>query len=395
MPLECARDRYGMGKRKTLLLNDIVFSYLCNKKLKNFCNMKLKLTVTAIAAGLCLMLNAQVRYVDGDQFALIGKCNEQSTARYERLPSELKDKVRPAVWSLGRHSAGLALRFRSNTTQVSVRWMLLNNSQMDHMAGTGIRGLDLYALDGGEWRFAGVARVGKGTQNEAQILKNMTPEEREYMLYLPLYDGVTKVEIGVDENATIDRAAVDDPVRQKPLVFYGTSILQGGCASRPGMAFTNIIERRFHRECINLGFSGNGQLDLDIARLMATVDAAAYVLDFVPNCNVEQMQDSMKTFYQILRQKHPATPVLFIEQSMKSNARFDRATYNNITRKNEVFDSIYAEIRQKDKNVSLLKSANAIGRDDEATVDGTHFTDLGMMRYADVLTPLLRKMLKR
>lgn len=349
----------------------------------------------AAALWLCLAAGAEVRYVDASQFTLIGKASVQGTARYERLPATLEGKVRPPVWSLGRHSAGLAVRFRSNTTQVSVRWTLLNNSQMDHMAGTGIRGLDLYALDGGEWRFAGVARVGKNTHNEAQILKDMTPEEREFMLYLPLYDGVTKVEIGVDEKAMLDRPQTDDPVQRKPLVFYGTSILQGGCASRPGMAFSNIVERRLHRECINLGFSGNGQLDLDIARLMATVDAGAYVMDFVPNCTVKQMQNNMKTFYRIIREKRPTTPILFIEQAMKTNAHFDRTTYADITRKNEVFDSIYAEIRQKDKNVRLLKSTNVIGRDDEATVDGTHFTDLGMMRYADVLTPIVRKMLKR
>ena len=91
-------------------------------------------------------------------------------------------------------------------------------------------------------------------------------------------------------------ALIDYPIRKKPIVFYGTSILQGGCASRPGMAHTNIISRRLNRECINLGFSGNGQLDLEVARVMAEVDAGVFVLDFVPNASVEQMKERMETF---------------------------------------------------------------------------------------------------
>lgn len=356
--------------------------------------MKIRLFMLAAATWLCLSAGAAVRYVDASRFPLLGKAAPQGTAQYERLPAAFEQKVRQPVWWLGRNSAGLAVRFRSNTTQVSLRWENLSGAHMNHMTDTGIRGFDLYALEDGQWRFAGSARPGQKKANEVQIVGGMEPQAREFMLYLPLYDGVTKLEIGVDSLSFIDPPQADDPVRRKPLVFYGTSILQGGCASRAGMAFTNIIGRRLHRECINLGFSGNGQLDLDIARLMAAVDAGAYVLDFVPNCNVEQMQDSMKTFYNILRQKHPETPVLFIEQSMKTNARFVPAEWKYLARKNEVFDSIYAEIRRTDKNVRLLKSAGAIGRDDEATVDGTHFTDLGMMRYADVLTPLLRKMLK-
>lgn len=357
--------------------------------------MKMRMLFVSAMTLACLGLRAQTRYVDASLFPVFGQVAPQSTARYERLPASLEPRIRPALWQLGRNSAGLAIRFRSNTTQVRLRWENLNGFSMNHMTDTGVRGFDLYArLDGGEWRFAGSARPGRGKSNDMRIVANMSPEEREYVLYLPLYDGVTKAEIGVDSTATISQPAVADPARRKPLVFYGTSILQGGCATRPGMAFTNIIERRLHRECVNLGFSGNGQLDLDIARLMATADAGAFILDFVPNCTVRQMQDSMMTFYDIIRRARPETPMLFVEQAMYTNGRFDRKTWADITRKNEAFDSIFAIIRKRDKNVRLLKSTDIIGHDDEATVDGTHFTDLGMMRYADILTPLLGRMMR-
>lgn len=338
-------------------------------------------------------LHAQTRYVDVATLPMLGKATTQTLTLYDRLPASYEHEVRQPLWALGRNTAGLAVRFRSNTTQVRLRWENLNGFSMNHMTDTGVRGFDLYArLDNGEWHFAGSARPGRGKNHDVRVVSNMEPQEREFMLYLPLYDGVVSAAIGVDSTATLLPPKVDDPVRQRPIVFYGTSILQGGCASRAGMAFTNIVERRLHRECVNLGFSGNGQLDLDIARLMAKQDAGVFVLDFVPNCTVKQMQDSMATFCGIIRQARPQTPMLFVEQPMYTNAVFDRKTYNDIVRKNEVFDSIYAEISKKDKNVRLLKSTDIIGHDGEATVDGTHFTDLGMMRYAEILVPLLREM---
>lgn len=180
---------------------------------------------------------------------------------------------------------------------------------MNHMTPTGIKGLDLYCLQDGKWIFAGSGRP-QGKVNKATIVSNMLPEEREYLLYLSLYDGVTSLSIGVDSLAEITQPAVDLPQREKPVVFYGTSILQGGCASRPGMAHTNILERWLNRECINLGFSGNALLDLEIADVIAGVDASMFVLDFVPNATVEQMKERADKFYTIIRSKHPDTPVL-------------------------------------------------------------------------------------
>ena len=109
---------------------------------------------------------------------------------------------------------------------------------------------------------------------------------------------------------------------RSPLFFHGTSILQGGCASRPGMAHTNILERWLNRECINLGFSGNALLDLEIAELIATVDASMFVLDFLPNATVEQMKERAEKFYSIVRSKHPDTPILFVEDPIFTHSRF-------------------------------------------------------------------------
>ena len=231
--------------------------------------------------------------------------------------------------------------------------------------------------------------------NQATIIANMQPEEREYMLYLPLYDGLVSLAIGVDSLATIDQPLIDYPICKKPVVFYGTSILQGGCASRPGMAHTNIISRRLNRECINLGFSGNALLDLEVAKVISEVDASVFVLDFVPNASVEQMKERMETFYRIIRSKHPDTPVIFIEDPNFTHTLYDERIAKEVQRKNDTLKEIFNRLKKEnEKNIIFISSKNMLGEDGEATVDGIHFTDLGMMRYADLVCPIIKKAIK-
>ena len=312
---------------------------------------------------LAAVANAQTIYHDASAFPLLGKATESTLTRYERLPDSLQNISRKPLWDLGRNSAGLAVRFRSNSTSISAKWEVRNNMSMNHMTPTGIKGLDLYCLQDGKWIFAGSGRP-QGKINKATIVSNMLPEEREYLLYLSLYDGVTSLSIGVDSLSAITLPAVDLPKREKPVVFYGTSILQGGCASRPGMAHTNILERWLNRECINLGFSGNALLDLEIA----------------------------DKFYTTIRSKHPDTPVLFVEDPLFTHSPFDTRIAKEVKDKNETLNAFFRSLKQRgEKNIYFLASRDIIGHDGEATVDGIHFTDLGFMRYAEILYPILEK----
>lgn len=263
------------------------------------------------------------------------------------------------------------------------------------MTDVGVKGLDLYCWENnGSWRFVNSARP-TGKKNQATIIANMQPKEREYMLYLPLYDGLVSLSIGIDSLAIIDQPLIDYPIRKKPVVFYGTSILQGGCASRPGMAHTNIISRRLNRECINWGFSGNAFLDLEVAKVIAEVDASVFVLDFVPNASVEQMKERMKTFYHIIRNKHPDTPIIFIEDPIFTHTLYDERIAKEVQRKNDTLKEIFNRIKKgNEKNIIFISSKNMLGEDGEATVDGIHFSDLGMMRYADLVCPIIKKAIK-
>ena len=245
--------------------------------------MKQKCAIFTIVMFLGILAHAQkIVYTDASEFPVYGKISEKTNERYERLPSELENVSRKDVWRLGRSSAGLYIRFRSNTTSMRVKWQSTFDNEQNHMTDLGTRGLDLYALVDGEWRAVAPVRPTNKGVNEWTIIRNMLPEYREYMLYLSLYDGVKSLEIGVDEGAYLGQPEVASPSTEKPIVMYGSSILQGGCASRPGMAYTNIIGRRFDREVFNLGFSGNARLDMEIAHLMASVkDPGAFVLDFL------------------------------------------------------------------------------------------------------------------
>src|SRR5690554_4043123 len=338
-----------------------------------------------------LTLFGQITYHDVSQFPLLGKATTHTATHYERLPDSLEHITRKPVWELGKCSAGLAIRFCSNSTTIAAKWKVLYDRNMNHMNSTGIKGLDLYTLVEGKWRFVNSGRP-QGKTNEATIISNMQAVEREYMLYLPLYDGITGLSIGIDSVASISLPVVDLPVREKPVVCYGTSILQGGCASRPGMAHSNILSRWLNREFINLGFSGNALLDYEIAEVVAGVDASLYILDFVPNATIQQMQEKAVRFFDIIRSRHPDVPILFVEDPIFTHTFFDQRIHKEVNSKNKTINEIFQTLKARgEKNNYFLSSKDMLGHDGEATVDGIHFTDLGFMRYSELLYPVIQE----
>ncbi|MGQ7869547.1 SGNH/GDSL hydrolase family protein [Sunxiuqinia sp. sy24] len=333
-------------------------------------------------------------FLDADAFQLIGKGFEDTPSRYSRLPVSLEGETRPPVWSLSQNCSGLAIRFRTNSSAIAARWEVTGDVFMNHFTMTGIKGLDLYCLKDGHWQFVNSARP-TGKKTTAMIIQNMAGEMNEYMLYLPLYDGLKKLEIGVETMAAIEQAQVDSPKKGKSVVFYGTSITQGGCASRAGMAYPNILSRMMNTEIINLGFSGNGQLDLEVAEAMATIDASCFVIDCLPNVSVAQMKEKYARFIEIVREKNPETPILLVETILFPHRYFDQLVYSLLQDKNETLTRIYKEQKAKgDRNIYYQKADDLIGDDQEATVDGVHLTDLGFKRMAENLYPVIRKLIK-
>ena len=342
----------------------------------------------------------QIVYTDASAFPVFGKAFEESpadTIRYQRLPQSFKKISRAPLWNLGLNSAGIFIRFRSDSPQICARWESLFKNAMNHMTDTGIRGLDLYTLVEGKWLFVRSGLPSREKVTTRQIIGNMEPCMREYMLYLSLYDGVQSLEIGVEKGYKLEAPAVSSPSTEKPVVMYGTSILQGGCASRPGMAFTNIIGRRLDKVVINLGFSGNGLLDYEIAELMAGVsDPGVFVLDYVPNANVQQINERGEKFFRIIRDKHPDVPILFLEDPIFPFSNYDKKILTEITKKNDAQRALFKKLKDSgEKKIYFMSSEDEIGHDLDATVDGIHFTDLGMERYTDYILPTLKKLLRK
>jgi lysophospholipase L1-like esterase len=326
-----------------------------------------------------------IRWHDARSLTIEGQGWTETEAAYDRLPAKAKAIVREAVWNLGRHSAGLRIRFTSDATFITVRWTLIKESlAMPHMPATGASGIDLYARDEtGRWIFVANGRP-TGLENEAEF---KLPESTEYVLYLPLYNGVSRVELGAYKTRTFHPSEPSPEERDRTVVFYGTSITQGGCASRPGMAATSIAGRRLDVPVINLGFSGNGRMEPELARLLGELDPAVFVLDCLWNMTPEMVTERVEPFVRILREARPATPIVLVEDSYF----MDRPTGDG-----EILREIYGKLKAEgDEHLYLLPNTGMLGSDTEGTVDGCHPNDLGMMRQAHVfakaLAPLLAK----
>lgn len=356
--------------------------------------MKRILTSSIILLLAVMAASAQYKYCDASQFPVYGKATDKTEGRYERIPADLKDKVRAELVMLGSNSSGLYIRFQTNSTSIGAKWHSEYGTRFMHMADTGIRGLDLYVMTEKGWKTVGTAfPTPSGEDNENSFVSNMTKENREYLMYLSLYDGVEDLQIRIDEDATIATSSIESPRAGKQIVMYGTSILQGGCCSRPGMAFTNIIGRKLDREVINLGFSGNGRLDLEIAEVMAGIaDPSIYILDQVPNCTDEMIKGRGEKFFRILRDAHPDVPVIFIDDPHFGNYGFDVAFSNNIDKANSAQYELYKSLKkQGEKKIWYIKGMEMLGEDNESFVDNVHYTDLGMMRYTDYIVPIIKK----
>ena len=358
-------------------------------------NLKLMASSLVLAAS-ATMFAAQpaLDYRSAESLPVLGTLAPDASERYTRLPDSLKEQVREELWNLGLNSAGLSVRFRTDSRALGVQWKARNKFRMNHMTDTGVRGLDLYALTDTGWTFVNSARPGFSSHsNTSRLAANMPEGMREYMLFLSLYDGTDSLYIGVDSGAVLAPPALNVPVRTRPVVMYGTSILQGGCASRAGMAHTNILQRNLNREVVNLGFSGNARLDPEIARLMASADASVFVIDALPNCTPDLVDEKMAGFIEIIRNAHPTTPILLVESPWFPMMRWDNEVEATLRDKNNRLKAIYTRLSASDPNLHYFEADDVFAGNTECTVDNYHLTDGGFAAFAARLTPVIANLI--
>lgn len=326
-------------------------------------------------------------WYDGKLLPLEGRAFSDTESYYDRLPARAKNTVPAPVWSLSHNSAGMALHVVCESGDLRVRWALTSASlAMPHMPATGVSGIDVYRRTPTGWRFV---KNGRPTAVTNDVSVSVGPGA-ECLIYLPLYNGTAFVELGVPSGKSLSTPPARTGAQAKPVVFYGTSITQGGCASRPGMAFTAVAGRFADAPVVNLGFSGNGKMEAALADLVAEIDASVYVLDCLWNMSDALVQERAEPFIRALRQKRPDTPILLAEDC---NA-FGQAP----TPKSRILRGLYDRLKAEDaarwRHLHYLEAKEMLGADGESTVDGCHPNDLGMKRLGDAFGAALRPLVE-
>lgn len=332
-----------------------------------------------------------ITWFNAQELDVEGRAFHDTAAYFDRLPARAETLVRQEVWTLSRSTAGMAVRFEADTDRIEIDCTLRGAAlAMPHMPATGVSGLDLYTRDNGRWRWVSVFQP-KDNPLRGPLVEGLARGRREFLLYLPLYNGVESLRLGVPEGNAF---AALPPRTDRPILFYGTSITQGACASRPGMAFVSQLGRRLDRPMLNFGFSGQGKMEAQVADLLAELDPAVFVLDCMPNTPAQEVEARSYDVTHRWRRARPETPVVLVESRPWSNADL-------VQNRLEVDQSKRAAMRRTyDKllgeGVSRLfyvEGEPLLGDDHEATTDGSHPSDLGMMRIAEALEPVLREAL--
>lgn len=325
-----------------------------------------------------------------------GRVDREGISAYQRLPEAMKEDIRDPLWYLSTNSAGLYIRFKTAAPRIQVRYGVKHALEMPHMPATGVSGIDLYAHDPdkNEWHWASGRYAFKDTVTYLfDALDNGAG--KIYELYLPLYNTVSWMEIGVPDSPPVEFLSETD----LPVIVYGTSIAQGACASRPGLAWTNILHRAIETPVVNLGFSGNGRLEAPLLELIAATPAKAIILDCLPNLSIsasnspKQLDSLIYNAVLTVREKQPQTPIILTEHSSGFDLHVMNSNYNQqFQESTEVLRQTMHRLRKEGVANIYLLTNEEIGLDINATVDYVHPNDWGMLKIAEAYKKLLKSL---
>lgn len=315
--------------------------------------------------------------------------------RLYRLPEHFTlEHVNQGELDLARHTSGGAVRFKTNARQIALRAKLVYSSDMNHMPRTASAGFDLFCGTGKDKFHIASAQPNRDQEIlEVLLIADNDDGMKEWMLNMPLYGGVAAIEIGVNPGALLEPPA---PHRiPKPILFYGSSITQGACASRPGNAYTSMLCREVDAEQINLGFSGSARGEFPLAEAIGGLELSAFVMDYDHNAPTpEHLRGTHEKFFRIIRKKQPELPVILMSKcdiwdyknrkDDEERRRIIRATYENAA-------------AEGDRNVYYIDGETLFGPAHRTwcTVDTCHPNDLGFFRMFEHTLPTLEKALKK
>ncbi len=341
-----------------------------------------------------------------EPFSLHGIYYDKTESRYRRMPSDIAKTVSDGVLWLSNNTAGGRLRFKTNSPYVAVKCVAPNCGVMNHMTIVGMNGISLYGdgkyvqmytpdfvtiKNGNGERYA----VNEDRYAFSGIRYFLSEGEHEVELYFPLYNGVIELFIGLKEGSTLKKAK--EYKHSKPVVFYGSSITQGGCASRPGNDYVSLLSRNLDTDVLNLGFSGNAKGEKTMAEYLASLDASVFVLDYDHNApSAEHLKATHYPLYRTIRDRHPDTPILFITKPDFPVYASAVIRGNEEERRAVVYSTYLKAMEEGDKNVAFIDGETMFEGDDRdaCTVDGCHPNDLGFYRMAKTVYPVLKQLLK-
>ena len=328
---------------------------------------------------------AGIRFYDVLQapFQVYGVYHEDG--KFRRIPEEVARNTNDGVLYLHANTAGGRVRFLTDSPYVAIYAKMPLVGKMPHFAFTGSAGFDLYEGENYLKSFMPPLDIQDGYESLQELGEKRL---RELTLHLPLYSEVSQLYIGLDEKATILPA--DAYVVEKPIVYYGSSITQGGCASRPGNAYTNILSRQLKADHINLGFSGSARAEQAIVEYIKDLSMSVFVLDYDHNApSVEHLEATHEPMLRAIRKAHPDLPILIL-----SRPKFYRTAEEDV--RLEIIRKTFEKAKAAgDKNVYLIQGDALMAfAGNEGTVDDCHPNDLGFASMAKALRPVLESILR-
>lgn len=323
-------------------------------------------------------------------FQLYGLYQPLADGVFRRMPESIAVATNEGVTHLHTNTAGGRIRFRTNSRYVALKVVMPNPCVMPHMAALGSAGFDLYLSDGQTARYRGSffppVDIHGGYES---VVWFESAAERDILLHMPLYSGVGELYIGLEAGASLLPGS--GYRAEKPVVFYGSSITQGGCASRPGCAYTNLISRMLNIDHLNLGFSGSARGESIIADYMASLEMSAFVCDYDHNApSPEHLEKTLWPLYEVIRRTHPDIPFLFV-----SKPDFCRDPKTGALCRSVIQRAYARAVSGGDANACFIDGETLFDGPfyTECTVDGCHPNDLGFSRMAAVIGRQVARML--
>ncbi len=304
--------------------------------------------------------------------------------KYRRMPEDVAKSVSAGVLSLHAHTAGGRVRFKTNSPYVAISVKTGNIGKMPHFAMTGSAGFDMYGYSeyGEKYTYKGTFTPPFNYNGGYEsVIELGSQKMRTLTINFPLYSEVRELYIGLSDKAVTESA--DDYMCKapKPFVYYGSSITQGGCASRPGRAYQSVISRRFDADFINLGFSGNAKGEDEIADYIKQLPMSVFVFDYDHNApTAEHLKNTHERMFKKIRESQPELPIIIMT---RPRVTFSTDELERIKIAKTTCDNAVAA---GDKNVYFI-SGEALMKyaGDEGTVDNCHPTDFGFASMAQVL----------